>query len=317
MYKHSISSWLHEIKPIRPIPPYRILHFLKSGPKCCRLSSTQCSIISEQLQAYRGKIPSEFARQPRGIDELERWKATEFRQFLLYSGPLVLKDILPSQAYVHFLTLTLGISILLHSDSGIRHSYLEYSQELLHCFVRNCSKIYGETFNVYNVHNLLHLHEDVRYFDCSLNELSAFPFENHLQTVKKLVRKAQNPIAQIVKRQYEVARQNIRLECKMPKLKVSTRTKDSCFQLNNDDYAIIREVRGSDIFVCDVIHLRDAESFFQKPCDSKILNIIFIRNFEKARRKLIERCDLARKAMCLSHKRGFVMIPLRHGPEKY
>ena len=45
--------------------------------------------------------------------------------------------------------------------------------------------IYGSTFTVYNVHNLLHLHEDVSFFNCSLNDVSAFQFKNHLQVIKE------------------------------------------------------------------------------------------------------------------------------------
>ena len=52
-----------------------------------------------------GKMPSEFARQPRRLQELDRCKATEFRQFLLYTGHVVLKGIVSKELFQHFLTL--------------------------------------------------------------------------------------------------------------------------------------------------------------------------------------------------------------------
>lgn len=71
----------------------RIIWYLKQGPRDCRLSSRQLLEISDNLVSLHGKMPSEFARQPRSLEELERWKATEFRQFLLYTGPVVLRKI--------------------------------------------------------------------------------------------------------------------------------------------------------------------------------------------------------------------------------
>jgi hypothetical protein len=59
----------------------RLLHFLKQGPKECKLSQRQLSDISSSLVALSGKLPSEFARQPRPLSELDRWKATEFRHY--------------------------------------------------------------------------------------------------------------------------------------------------------------------------------------------------------------------------------------------
>lgn len=44
--------------------------------------------------------------------EIEMWKATEFRLFLLYTRPLVLKDVIPTRYYEHFLKLTVATRIL-------------------------------------------------------------------------------------------------------------------------------------------------------------------------------------------------------------
>lgn len=54
----------------------------------------------------------------------------------------------------------------------------------------------------HNVHNLLHICDDVNHFG-PLDMLSAFPFENHMQVLKKFVRKGDKPIEQIVRRIHE------------------------------------------------------------------------------------------------------------------
>ena len=62
----------------------RLLKYLKKGP-CGKISASQVNEISIRLLALNGQLHSEFARQPRSLLELDRWKATEFWQFLLYS----------------------------------------------------------------------------------------------------------------------------------------------------------------------------------------------------------------------------------------
>lgn len=182
----------------------RIIYFLKQGPAVCRLSYQQMSVISMKLQSLSGKLPSEFARQPRSLFEVERWKATEFRQFLLYTGPVVLKGVVTDTVYAHFLCLTVSMSILLNSDQHRRLAYLEYAQQLINYFLDKSIEIYYETFLVYNVHCLKHLPEDARNFNCSLNEISSFSYENHLQTIKRLVRNARSSVVQVCKRLTEI-----------------------------------------------------------------------------------------------------------------
>ena len=66
-------------------------------------------------------------------------------------------------------------------------------------FVKNYAALYGPENVVYNVHNLVHLADDARKFG-SLDNVSAFPFETFLNKLKKMVRRPQNPVAQIVNR---------------------------------------------------------------------------------------------------------------------
>ena len=183
----------------------RLILFWKEGPRGShRLSAAQLSQMSNKLEEMTGLFPSEFVRQPRGFDEVKRWKATELRQFLLYSGCVALKDILTHKYYKRFLMLSLAMRILLDENENIRSHYLTYARDLLRCFVAKCQELYGNTFIVYNVHGLLQLWEDSLFFKKPLDEISSFSFENYLQVLKKFVRKSQNPLSQVVKRVAEL-----------------------------------------------------------------------------------------------------------------
>ena len=60
----------------------RILIYLKKGP-CRKISANNINEISMLLLSLNADMPNEFVRQPRTLKDLDRWKATEFRQFLL------------------------------------------------------------------------------------------------------------------------------------------------------------------------------------------------------------------------------------------
>ena len=187
----------------------RLLYFLKGSIKGTihgKLSSGLLAVISARLLEYNGRLPSEFVRQPRSLVELDRWKATELRSFLLYTGVVALKGVLDTKSYKHFLSLSIAIRFLCESDNTKRIEYLEDAQNLLHYFVYNAKFHYGSLFTVYNVHSIVHLCEDVKHYKVSLHDMSASPFENYLQRLKKFVRGTQNPLVQICKRLDELGR---------------------------------------------------------------------------------------------------------------
>jgi len=140
-----------------------------------------------------------LVNQARTVAELDRWKATEFRQFLLYTGPVVLRGILTDDVFNHFMQLSVGITLLCSLRFCHNNVQNDYAHALLVSFVEQASSLYGPGFMVYNVHCLSHLAADGRIFG-SLDNISAFPFENHLKQLKSSVRKRSLPLPQIVRR---------------------------------------------------------------------------------------------------------------------
>lgn len=100
-------------------------------------------------------LPVEFTRQPRELKYLTRWKATEFRSFLLYLGPIALKGILDQEKYNNFMTLHVALSILLNSKSIRDEMLRDYARSLLNHFVQTFINIYSESFITHNFHGLI------------------------------------------------------------------------------------------------------------------------------------------------------------------
>jgi len=167
------------------------------GPLSVRLARNSILELSKRIVVLASYSPVEFARKLRHIDDILRWKATEFRQFLLYFGPFVLDGILPDYLFQHFMLLFAGMRIL--ASKQLAHQFCDYANELLVKFVKDTETLYGKEAMVYNVHSLVHLAADVKRLGC-LDEFSAFVFENKLGQLKKLVRKPQQPIQQVLRR---------------------------------------------------------------------------------------------------------------------
>lgn len=294
----------------------RILHFLKNGDRTVKLSSRQILQISERLISLKGSIPSEFARQPRSLLELDRWKATEFRQLLLYTGPVVLKGVISPELYKHFVSLSVAVSILLMQDAGKRNQLLHYAKQLLKHFVTNSERLYGNNFLVYNVHNLLHLADDVSVHNCSLNELSAFPFENFLQTIKKSMKCPANPLVQVCKRieEYQSLQlvKNGERNAIPPKCKYSGR--NSFVRLRNGNFAKVLEMKDHTV-VCEIARTSQLRPFFTEPCSSDLLDIFYISASTSSwKTKEISLDDISSKALKLPlpDGDGFVLMPFLH-----
>ena len=177
-----------------------IMSWLK-GPLTCRLPSKSVLKISDRLLSMRQCVSSEFCRRPRALSEVDRYKATEFRQILLYTGLVAFRGIVADEVYNHFLLLSIAIRCL--ASYQLCQSHADYAHKLLVMFVEYASQLYGQEFVVYNVHCLVHLSDDVKNFG-PLDKTSCFPYENYLKHVKKMVRSSNLPFQQVVRRLAEL-----------------------------------------------------------------------------------------------------------------
>jgi len=203
--------------------------------------------------------------------------------------------------------------------------------------------IYGSTFAVYNVHALVHLAADVQRFG-HLDKFSAFPFENELGCLKRMLRKASNPLSQIIrliseKRRFtlytapraaetellfehssgpcppslELAQQFRQL--RKPQLFLSTSCGDNCIAVNGlGVFTVCNIVRldGAIFLVCK--SFSDISDLFCAPLQSSSLGIVSVSNLHNELTILSLSADI-RKCVCLptdSSMRHFSAIPQCH-----
>lgn len=311
------------------------------GPLKMRLPSRQTQSISDRLIQCAAHVPREFARKPRSLSDVDRWKATEFRQFLLYSGPVVLQGILSDVLYKHFLLLCVGISILCSPQLSV--DLCQYAQELLVAFVQDVLNIYGVDMMVYNVHSLVHLANDSRRFG-SVDNFSAFAYENKLKNLKQLVRKPQFPLAQLDRRIREGTRFKNRSHKNQTEFIVSrshnngpyphglcnvqqykqVKSQEMFLSLSISDNVVITDhripVRVVNIVTIDGVAMivyeefRNISNFFEYPLNSSDLDIFKVSQLSGTL-STMPIVNVKRKCICLpcfSDGEAYIIFPLLH-----
>ncbi|KAL4100721.1 hypothetical protein QTP88_020755 [Uroleucon formosanum] len=132
----------------------RLLQFWKNGQKPVRLLNKDCEQqISNELVNLHPHLPSEFNRLTRSVDELECWKATEYRHILL-------KGWIKSSLYQHVLLIHSAIKILISNETCF--SLNDQANNLLKQFVKDYPNLYGGEYVTYNVHRLIHISNFVK-----------------------------------------------------------------------------------------------------------------------------------------------------------
>jgi len=161
---------------------WRLLLSWLKGPLTLCLGTACINQISNKLVHLIPYIPRKFARKPRALNEIMRWKATELRQFMLYTGPIVLKNVLSNSLYQNFLLFSVAMTTLVSQQLCGQLCF--YAKQLLVVFVDNMKALYGKDMISYNVHGLIHLADDAHKFG-ALDNFSSFPFQKYTEMNKK------------------------------------------------------------------------------------------------------------------------------------
>jgi hypothetical protein len=233
---------------------------------------------------------------------------------------VVLKGVLSDQLYELFLSFFIAVRILHIQDSSLRNRLLNFARSLFRAFVNNANVLCGKTFVTYNVHNLLHIADDVEHFQCSLSDVSSFPFENYLQGIKRTVRGAKrNPLVSVVKRFGERSKFTDRLtKLVEPIIKISVFRRDRYFVSQNGKYCEVKEVIGNGNdreLICFVYDPRKLRATFSKPLDSREWGILTCDNAEKFKKTTctVKMSDIKQKLYVLKHDNdGLVFVPVLH-----
>ncbi|VEN37174.1 unnamed protein product [Callosobruchus maculatus] len=320
----------------------KIINLWLSGPNLkVRLQHRKVSLISERLLSLRSYIPSKFARRPQEIENISKWKATELRQFLLYTSPIILHQIQSTVIYEHFLTLHVACRILCGKNCNDDKLKLSYAQKLLEHFVQSFSLIYGSELISHNVHGLLHLAEDVDHLG-ALDSFSAFPFENFLKTLKSLIRKHEKPLQQLHRRYVEASQTTTnlkrasRIHCTVSNMhrdgpimegyfsqnqykileisgwKLSVEKPDNCCMINFKLILIHNFLQMSDgrYFVLGK-QLMNLTHIYSKPCLSSQIDCFWANEVDK-KLQMWDVSQINAKCMMLPFNDGFAIFPLLH-----
>ena len=318
----------------------RLINLWINGPPTCRLSQNIIIAISEKLSAARQYIPVEFSQKPRSLSEFKQWKATELRLFFIYTGPVVLRDLLPSKLYTNFLDLSVAVRILL--CPSLLPQFIDFAGNLLQYFVQNVGELYGKDQLVYNIHSLIHIADDARRFGV-LDNCSSFKYESYLGQLKKLVRKPQTPCAQIARRIYEghfvnKTVKDFRMDqFKNPHSKgpipfslshylqyeqyhginfyMSVDEGNNCFEINGK-IGVIKNILKDPLTVTNNVFVifeefSRREQFFSDPICSDNLSIYFVVLSDNPH-QIFPIPLVKRKYVMLPYKHGFVIMPQLH-----
>lgn len=345
---HKITSLMEElpIDMISAFPTSDPLHLLELGVMKKLLvrwtygekgykrkwQQRQKDRISRLLTNLNVQMPSDIHRAVRTLDSLKYWKGTEFRTMLLYVGFIVLKEVLPDDEYNHFLTLSCAARICY---AKVYKKYVPIAKTLFESFVENYMELFGRDSIGSNVHNLIHICEDIKSVD-SLIDISTYRFENSLRMMGLNLNNCNLPLEQIVRRlsessivdnpynfdepeikpsvKYEFEPGKYKTISIQPDVTLSCRKSGDSWLLTNSHHVVNLKYivkTGNRIEICGK-RIKNQCDVFTKPLKSSYLHIFSSDGHLDDDLTNYHVREIKAKMMCLNYKDTFLFIPILH-----
>jgi hypothetical protein len=250
----------------------RLLHFYCSSIKGlrlkCKFSALQYQQVNEKIVEFKKFFPSEFQRKPRPLSELEFFKATEFRTFLIYLGPIVLKSILHQNFYHHFLLLHFAMYV--YSSSKLSQFY-GLAKACIDRFVYQIPELYHPCLISFNFHSLLHIHEFVDMYG-PVHNYSAFPFESYMSLIKKRIRANNGIFKQSLGHLINI--RALYVNCSSSILTFSPNSPNNCAITQNGEIILIESTNGQLVSGMQLVLSRNLYTYIAKVACKCFRNIL-------------------------------------------
>ncbi|XP_037565699.2 uncharacterized protein LOC119445491 [Dermacentor silvarum] len=165
------------------------------------LKSSQCrrfhlrKHLAEADECLLSLTPTwELSRLPRSLKDIKEWKAADWRNWLLFYSPVVLKGRIPKRQYNHWLKFVEIMHYLLGPCICVQQ--LATIKGEIKKFLLEYEELYGVEYMTYNSHLLVHI------VDSAINwgplwGYSLFPFESMNGTLGRYVNGTRYPQFQI------------------------------------------------------------------------------------------------------------------------
>lgn len=159
-------------------------------------SGDQLKNMSNYLRTIKAPAEIRSNRPIRDLDCIAKWKGVEYRNFGLYVAIVVLKGNLKNYLYIHFILYFCAMRIF--SSSVHLNDFALIGEKCMEVFLERFKLIYGRQFFTSNIHNLIHVSDDVKRFG-ALNTISTYPFESKLYKIKRMLHSGNLPLERVAR----------------------------------------------------------------------------------------------------------------------